>query len=104
MHRYIVQTQFNNGLLYKTCFLAIAIQQSKLPFGTRNCQYQTRQTGTTADIQPFSGPQMRQNSKTIQQMMADHLLRVADRRQVIDFIPLLQQLQVIQQFLLYFRA
>ena len=48
--------------------------------------------------------QRRQHRQTVHQVVAEHLVRIAQRRQVVDLVPTLQHLQVVHQTVEHHRA
>ena len=75
-----------------------------MPIGLSNRQYNSRQTCPASNIQPLASPQVLEHRKAIKQVMTHHLMRIADRSQVIDLVPLVEQCQIIQQFPLHLRS
>ena len=68
----------------------------------RQCQREryARQPGAAADIEHADTFDIRLHCKTVEQVFADHFVRIAHRGQVVGAVPAVQQQQVADQSLL----
>ena len=97
--RQIGQMQTGRRLLNKGRFFGHGIHAMHRQLRAANGKHHAGQAAATAHIQqprsPRLGGQMAlqggHRRQTIEQMVGEHFLRVAHRRQVVHLVPLLQQ-------------
>ncbi|GCV00774.1 hypothetical protein HmCmsJML025_01313 [Escherichia coli] len=71
-----------------------AIQQREMGFRTHDREWNARQSRSGADIdKPFT-LQIRCHHNAIENMAYQHLIRIANRSQVVRFIPFMQHIHV----------
>ena len=90
------QTQFQFDLGQKARFLAIAVEQQELRLGPHDGQNDARHATAATDVEPTLALDERQDAEAVEQMPADHLIRVTYRGQIVGLVPLLQQGQVVE--------
>jgi len=87
----------------KAAFFAHRVHAAHIQLGTANGQDDARQAATRTHIQHFGGltvgvaHQWRHRRQAVEQVVREHLLRVAHGRQVVNPVPFLDQGQVAQQ-------
>ena len=86
----IRQSELPGSVLYKTDFLAIGVNERKAPPGVEYRQRQARESRAGANISHRRAVQIRMNGKTVEQMMSQHGVAIADRCQVVRAIPALE--------------
>ena len=79
--------------------LTQAVEQDKVRVRADNRQRHAGKPGAGADINKPATGQMRFDHDTVHDMTHQHLFRLADRSQVIGFVPLVEHLHIAGQLL-----
>ena len=93
----IRQSQLARGMLHKADFLTVGINQRKASPRVQHCQWQTRKTGASASIGHGSSCEVRMNSDAVEQMMSQHRVPIANRRQIVCAVPALELIEQAQE-------
>ncbi len=97
-HADIAQLELTHRFAQKARFLAVALHQGDVQAGGGNRQRNAGQAGAGAQIgQAVQRAHKRLHRQRIQHMLDQHLVRVADRGEVVGGIPARQQRQIVQQ-------
>ena len=99
-HFKVGQPQFGFHLGQKAGLLAIAVEQGETAGRKHDRQHHAGHAATATNIKPALALDVRQDAQTVEQVAADHLVRVAHRGEVVGLVPLVQQRQVGQQLAL----
>jgi two-component system, OmpR family, response regulator QseB len=84
-------------MFHEAHFLTVRVDQGKAPSGVHDCQRETRKARARPYVSHGGPLQVRVNGQTVQQVMRQHILTLADRRQVIGTIPPLELIEEVDQ-------
>ncbi len=100
VHRFdILQAKLMRGMLNKTDLLAVGIDEPEAPLRIQKRERQAGKTCTRSNISHGCPPHVRVNRQAVEQMMRQHLLALADRREVIGTVPALELIEQARQSL-----
>src|SRR5579872_3864950 len=97
--RYIVETQLACGVLDKADLLPIRVDEREAPVRIDHCERQPRKSRPGAHIRHVHAAQIGMNGETVEQMMRQHVVAVADSREVVGAVPALQLVDEAEQTL-----
>ena len=96
-HTDVRETKLTDHLCQESTLFLIRLNQSDRSVGVHKGQRQSGKSGSGADIGQGALRQVFENAEGIKQMVTDPLARLTDRREVVDGIPFLKQVEVRQQ-------
>ena len=94
----VLQAQFNHRLLQERCFFGVGIQQGNVQIGTADgcgnaghaaAGTHIHHTGRVFDV--------RQQGQAVQNVVADHLVFIAQGGEVVGMVPFFKQRHIFQQ-------
>ena len=83
----ILQTEQSGHVLHKHSFLQVAIQQGKAARRLDNRERQSRKPRACANIEYACALEQRRHDQAVEQVRGNHLITIADRRQVDFAVP-----------------
>jgi len=93
----IRKAQSTRGVLHKADLLAVGINERKAPLRVQHGQRQTGKSRAGANIRHARSLQIRMNGETVEQMMSQHLVAVADGGEVVGAVPALQLIEQVNE-------